>query len=80
MNVVYADHRAYVEEDLGSSRAHPYGGLRLSTGEAVGYDDPGLELEPTDDVWEAAHAAVWQSAGTTARCATCGRRRGPAKL
>lgn len=79
MNVVYADHRAQVEEDLAGSRAHPFGGLLLSTGEAAGYDDPALEIEPTDDVWAAAHEAVWQP-GATTRCASCGRRRGRAKL
>lgn len=77
MNVVYFDHRATIEEDLGASAEHPFGGLLLSTGEAVGYDDPGLDLEPADDTWDDAHDPTW---GTSGDCASCGRHRSPGQL
>lgn len=80
MNVIYADHRAFVEEDLGGTSEHPFGGLLLSTGEAVGYDDPALDVEPRDDDWQTAHDPDWRSNGAAFTCTACGRYRGPAHL
>lgn len=80
MNVVYGNHQAYVEEDLGGSASHPFGGLLLSTGEAAGYDDPDLDVEPSDGAWADAHDPLWIEEGNVATCKTCGRRRAPSQL
>ena len=76
MNAVYRGHRTHVVSDFAGRPGDPAVGVVLDTGEAIGYGDPELDVDPSDDTWFGAHDPAWRSlGGTRARCWKCGQLR-----